>query len=389
MKSIIHNPLYAQATLLILWLIVQLILYKVTGVKIANDSPRYIFHANRLIEAGVVPAGQNFWYVGYIGFLAFFRVLDLGYSTVVGFQVFLSGLAALALYQATLHITGRNFTVAVFATALYVLWPKIQLWNFYILTDSLFASMMIISFWALVYIKNWQQGIAVLPLFLFAFLVRPSGIGFLVAVAAFVYFTALIHYKKTAVRTGLWLFPLLIVFTFLLLNKMLIPFKLIETYARGEVIFLYQGVLVDGGDQLNLPDWTEPPLFKLFYFIVHNPVYFIKLVCLKLFFFFSNGRPYYSLVHNVFLLLLLPVYYFAVKGGISKKILSPPKAFIITFIIFQAFIVMLTVEDWDGRFLVPVLPFVFVLAATGFYLFLQKKKLLSNVNILWNRWIKY
>ena len=373
LKRIIFNTFYAQLLLLFLWLVVQLILFKVTGVKIANDSPRYIFHATRLTDTGIIPGGQNFWYAGYIGLLTLFMALNTGYTALIAFQVLLTGFAVVALYSATLKITKGNLVAAFFATAFYVLWPKIHLWNFYILTDSTFSSMMVISFWALVHLRNWKGGIAVLPLFLYSFLIRPNGIGFLVAAVVFIYFLALRHNRMLTLKVRVWLFPLVIALTLLVLNKMLTSFHLIETYARGEVIYLFKGVLVEGRNRLNLPASNRLPLFKVFSFIIYNPIFFIKLSGLKLSFFILNVRPYYSVFHNAFLLLLLPIYYLAVRGVISKTISLSAKAFILAFIGFQAFIVMLTVEDWDGRFLVPVLPFVFILAGVGLSKFVKGK----------------
>lgn len=153
----------------------------ITGVKIANDSPRYIFYANQVVEMGTFPSGQFFWYLGYIGFLSLFFSLNLGYPFIVAFQVLISGLAMLALYRSSIKITKGNYAVAFLAAAFYSLWPKIQLWNFYILTDSLFTSMTIISFWALVHIKNWKSILMIIPLLIFSFLIRPNGIGLLVA----------------------------------------------------------------------------------------------------------------------------------------------------------------------------------------------------------------
>lgn len=175
--------------------------------------------------------------------------------------------------------------------------------------------------------------------------------------------------------------PLIVLLGIFLLNHMLSSFTLIETYSRGDVIFLYPEIIVEEGDSLNLPKMASP-ISNLIYFIVHNFPYFIKLASLKLGYFFLNMKPYYSYPHNTFLLLLLPIYYFAIKGGFSKSISLQARSFIYTFIAFQALIVMLTVEDWDGRFLVPVLPFIFILSAAGVSNFYSKKKSYLWFNII-------
>ena len=56
------------------------------------------------------------------------------------------------------------------------------------------------------------------------------------------------------------------------------------------------------------------------------------------------------------------------------------KPFFFTYILAQGFTVMLTTENWDGRFLIPVLPFVFILASMDISKFLSKLKLLKVEN---------
>ena len=62
------------------------------------------------------------------------------------------------------------------------------------------------------------------------------------------------------------------------------------------------------------------------------------------------------------MLLLWPLYYLAVRGA-RRAVWLPARAFLVAVPLLQAAIVMLTVDDYDVRFLAPVLPFVFVLAA--------------------------
>jgi hypothetical protein len=47
------------------------------------------------------------------------------------------------------------------------------------------------------------------------------------------------------------------------------------------------------------------------------------------------------------------------------------RVFLVLVVALQCFIVMMTVEDWDVRFLAPVLPCIFALAALGFAPYLR------------------
>ncbi|MEJ7659175.1 MAG: hypothetical protein WKG07_05885 [Hymenobacter sp.] len=70
------------------------------------------------------------------------------------------------------------------------------------------------------------------------------------------------------------------------------------------------------------------------------------------------------MVHKLMSVLLLwPLYYLAVRGTRRTAMWLPARAFLVAVPLLQAAIVMLTVDDYDVRFLAPVLPFVFTLAA--------------------------
>jgi len=52
-----------------------------------------------------------------------------------------------------------------------------------------------------------------------------------------------------------------------------------------------------------------------------------------------------------------------VRGAGRARVWLPARAFLAGVPLLQAAVVMLTVDDYDVRFLAPVLPFVFALAA--------------------------
>ena len=88
------------------------------------------------------------------------------------------------------------------------------------------------------------------------------------------------------------------------------------------------------------------------------------MIFYKVFFFFGHIRPFYSQVHNLIIMLVLyPCYLFAILTLKKYPIEQSAKVFICTFILSQAAVVALYMEDWDGRFLLPVIPFVFLLAS--------------------------
>jgi hypothetical protein len=372
--------------LLALWLLVQAaFLFKYHGPHYANDSARYLGYATNLAahgyyktEPGMVPATianngvDNFQYVHnqryllYPWFQSVWLRLHAGWWGIVLGQMVLSGLAARALYGAVRRLAGGRRGAAALATGLFILWPDVQQFNCYLLTESLFISLSVLSFWALVRARagGWW-GVLLTVLLLLTALVRPNG--FVVAAAVGLAGLAVLYVRK---RRFFWLAvgaaglsaPLAVWW----LNQQLVSFFIVETYARGELMFATPVWAVHPSAPLVLPPAGIGQMSRVLHFAAHNPGFLVKLMLGKLLVFFSSIKPYYSLAHKAMSVLLLwPLYYLAVRGAGRAAVWLPARAFLAGVPLLQAAIVMLTVDDYDVRFLAPVLPFVFALAALG------------------------
>ncbi|NML67445.1 hypothetical protein HHL22_19760 [Hymenobacter sp. RP-2-7] len=107
-------------------------------------------------------------------------------------------------------------------------------------------------------------------------------------------------------------------------------------------------------------------VWRIGYFAAHNPGFLLRLMGGKVLVFFSSVKPYYSLGHKLLSMLVLwPCYWLAARGARLRQVWLPGRVFLAAVPLLQAAVVMLTVDDYDVRFLAPVLPFVFVLAALG------------------------
>jgi hypothetical protein len=148
------------------------------------------------------------------------------------------------------------------------------------------------------------------------------------------------------------------------LNHQLATFYLMDTYQRGELIFRSPLWAVHSATPLLMPPPGTGPAARVLYFAAHNPVYLAKLMLGKLFVFVSGLKPHYSLLHRAAnVLLLWPLYYLASQSARRQSVWRPARVLLAAVPLLQAAVVMLTVEDWDVRFLAPVLPFIFTLAA--------------------------
>jgi hypothetical protein len=269
------------------------------------------------------------------------------------------------LYSAVRRLAGDRRGAAALATGLFILWPDVQQFNCFLLTESLFTSLSVLSFWAFARTraKGWSAWIILLGLLVLTALVRPNG--FVVAAAVGLAGLAVLYTRK---RRAFWLAvgaavlatPLAVWW----LNYQLVSFYIVETYLRGELMFATPVWAVHPSAPLVLPPAGIGQMSRVLYFAAHNPGFLAKLMLGKLFVFFSSIKPYYSLGHKLMSVLVLwPLYYLAVRGARLAPVWLPARAFLVGVPLLQAAVVMLTVDDYDVRFLAPVLPFVFVLAA--------------------------
>lgn len=371
--------------LLALWLLVQAaFLLKHHGPHFANDSARYLDYAANLaehgyykLEPGTAPTTianngvanfqyeHNQRYILYPWYQSVWLRLHAGWWGIVLGQIAVSGLAALALYRAVRRLAGGQRGPAALATALFVVWPDVQQFNCYLLTESLFSSLSVLSFWAFVRTRGggWSAWVVLAALLLLTALVRPNG--FVVAGAVGLAGVATLYVKRRrlfwlAVGAGLLAVPLAVWW----LNHQLVSFFIVETYVRGELMFATPVWAIHPGAPLVLPPAGLGQMSRVLYFAAHNPGFLARLMLGKLFVFFSSIKPYYSLGHRLLSVLVLwPLYYLAARGASQPAVWRPARAFLVGVPLLQAAVVMLTVDDYDVRFLAPVLPFVFVLAA--------------------------
>lgn len=345
-------------------------LWKFRGPHFAADSYNYFDYAAAIAGRGYFGPGHYRRYVLYPLFESAWLGLGAGPWGIVAGQLVLSALAAGALYGAVRRLAGGARGPAALATGLLVLWPDVQQFNAYLLTESLFISLSVLSLAALVRVRGggWGPWAALLGLLALTALARPNG--FVVALAAAL--AGLGALRRRPGRRAFWAvlgaLALAAPLVWQALNYQLATFGLLDTYQRGELMYLVPQWAVRPAAPLWLPPPGTGPALRVAYFAAHNPGFFGRLVLGKLFVFASGLKPHYSLAHRVAnVLLLWPLYALAVRGARWQEIWAPARVFLAAVPLLQAAVVMLTVDDYDVRFLAPVLPFVFALAALGLW----------------------
>ncbi|WP_207433917.1 glycosyltransferase family 39 protein [Sabulibacter ruber] len=367
-----NKELVCKGVLFIGWLALQAFLYNYFGVRIVYDSHRFIEFTTQLVQEKPITNPHVLRYLGYPFFLFPFFKLDLSFQWVIFAQAAISGLAGVMLYKAATTLTNNHWTATI-ATGLFLWNPDLQAYNCYILTDSLFISLTTICLGFTLIQKKRFLWFIYLGMIAWATLVRPNG--FLVPITLAIY--TLLE-KKPFAYLDRWILVALTVVAcgglIWVIDRFLLPtFGLMHTYERGDIIFGYYDILLNKYHQPQIPPVSTSRLQELGWFIVKNPFYFLGVALLKGFFFLIHAKPYYTLVHNVLIVgFLLPLYYFAWIGWRQFDLTKSQKWLLLIPFLLQLAITMLTIEDWDGRWLYPVLPPIFLLAAIGFRSYLSK-----------------
>lgn len=355
---------YHRALLVALWGGVQgacWVYYR--GPHFYGDGKSYLAYAQQLAATGTWAAGHYQRYAGYAAFIALFLQLNLGLLAVALAQVLLAGLAALAFYCVAWQLGQRCWLSATLATAAWIGWVPAQAFTAFILTESIFTSGLVLCLWALVHWPAKHYVLLLLGLLLYLATVRPNGCIALAAAALAGLWWLWRQHQHTWAGLGLLLWLLLAAVG---LNSVSEPFHLLDNYALGTVIFNYGPANILPPPTLRLPADGNWPLFRLGWFVAHNPGYFCQLCAAKATYFLGYPRPWYSSLHRVIVLLVLPLLYgLAAVGATRRWVAAPVRVYLGATILFQLSIVMLTTEDWDNRFSAPLVAYWLQLAALG------------------------
>ena len=369
-KSIYRSNIFIFLVWFIILLAFQILSVFIKGYdsstiyNFGKDSIRFLNLADNIINFTPID-GKSIFYFGYSLFLAFFKILNLNFNFVVLVQCIITIISALCLKKIYLKTENNRPEIALMLFLFYV---PIQMRNFFILSDSIFISFSIITFYYFIKKKNFKNIVLFLLIGFFTFTIRPHGI--LILILIIFYFYEMIHKENKLYK---YIFLFFLGFSFLIfLNFYLSNTTRNYFYISGQSIFglksfsvLYKNL------PYNLIDRSA--LYQNFYLFVNYPIESIKLVFYKIFFYISGVRPYYSLLHN--LLEFFYTFIIFVIGIISyflnKK--NKVKNFMMIMIIVSILGALITGPDWSGRYRMYIMPFIFIFASEFIENFLKKK----------------
>jgi hypothetical protein len=371
LREIANSERHGLLVIFFAWMVIQAFAFFKFGISTPIDTGLYLENANGILT-GDWPSGREFFYTSYSSLLAVLLLFNVKIEAIIIFQIVIGAMAVFAVYKITQIITHGNF-IAFLAAILYAGWFEFQEWNLIVYTDALFANGVVIALYLFMIARNpWHQ-VLVFLLIIFVALLRPPGVGFVVALGCSLIFGSRIFTRGSHLLKAVFITAVLLVGS-IVVNVVLAEFvdSFIDSYSKAEIIYPDISLGMAPPDRLVIPDEKQMPIVRLTLFAVSNPVYFLKISALKAALFLGHTKPYYSLLHNLYIGLYLGVAYFFAVWGMRQFPDRRLGIFMLLFTGFQVATVALTSENWDGRFLLPVLPWVFIVAAVGVSGFRQK-----------------
>jgi hypothetical protein len=372
-KLLIDGPStrIALAVIIAVWVLVQIVFYFLYGgIHPANDTERYMGAAMDIL-AGQPVEGKVANYPGYNTFIALTMFFGGGSTSIVLFQMFVSLVAAVTVWKIGALIFGN--APGFIAALAFAAYPTLQQWNFYILTESLFISLLIISIYVSITARTWPHFIVATCIVLFTVTIRPNGFIVLIAVLAYMAHVLWIRDKKVYLVILIIFSAAIAIFAFNTIDDMASQETILTFYEEGVVIYDYQSTKENIAFHATTCRAVDSTVGQIFCFFKIHPLTTVNLIISRFGSFILHVRPYWSDFHNIFsLVTLIPIYLLAITSFFGAKSQNPEAWLLVTVFFLQATIVSFTIADWDGRFLDVVLTPIIILASGGLFSIVRK-----------------
>lgn len=356
---------YIVPAALIYFIICGLILFRF-GIQLGGEAEKYIDCANRILQGKELRNGFfGILYVFYSAIVALLIKFSVPLVAMAVLQTGLSFLAALFLYRLVLEVLDSKPIAFLFFCA-YLLCYPIQKWNFFLYTEGLHTSLLVIS--AYLFHKTMSEGKSRQWIFFGLMLLavifsRPVGMIFFFAALSVI--IKKLYKQKNKVSAFLLAFAG-IALVVGILNTPVSNFINPDSLKRMEIICQ----VPEANANIDYQEINRAGLYKAFKVIKEDVGFgnFFTIACKKLECFFGMIRPYYSWQNNCLLVLYWIFYPLALIGIFSK----PKGPFVnirslsATYLLLSSFAIVFTCDDWANRFIAPAFPFILILAAAGF-----------------------
>jgi hypothetical protein len=338
-------------------LVVDTLIAITQGIHLGNDSLSYITGAQALLHGQPWSGRPGGWLVLRL-VIAASLLASSGLAGVVAVQIVMAAVASVAQYVLARTLGGR--AAGLLAVGLLVLNPDSARFHAYILTDSLYTSLLIVVVLAMSHAREAPVGrwpVISVALSMVMALLRPNG------------------WLLPPIALAWWLGPRcagrrrrLAVAVCLLVGGLgvltVTSVRAVLQFERTDEYFRSGQIIADlTQPTISMPQ--QPALVPLPVYILDHPNESAALGVARIVAEVAHVRPMYSVRHNTLILVLLPAMYIFAAFGYARAHQQPLATLLAVVIGIHLASVTLTGADWDGRYLLFVLPLVCILAACG------------------------
>lgn len=340
------------------------------GIQEFYDSALYIKAGDDFIRTCTLPDSYLAFYFIPIVLIGFFRSISGGdLLPFVLFQIAFHGAALICMFRASQKLFNAS-TAGVVTVLVMIFWIDNVRWNTAVMTESIFCSLICITWYQITRFRGRTTDILVLILLVVMLaLCRPTASVMILGVMTFVlmYFPSLrTRYRMVTVAA----FAILVGAAYFMFSV----WDFTGQYQKGNIVTYADTVegtalafetMRHNVEGIWLPDPDLHPLHRIVAFIWHNPLTFMKAFGMKVFYLLSATRPYYSSVHNILSVLWMAVLYSTACFGFNAASDRHISIAVCAVVVANCILVGMSTVDWDNRFYIPMAPGIALLAGGG------------------------
>ncbi len=292
------------------------------GIQLGGEAEKFIENANRIVSGRELFNGVfGYFYIVYSLLVALFIKLSVNLVYVAAVQIILSFFAALCLYKLLSQVLGNSNIAFLFFIA-YLLCYPIQKWNFFLYSESVHASLLVIGMYLF---SNWlidrklNRLVAFAVVLLLILFSRPVGLLFLMSL--FIVLLFWLYQNKKRIQFYI-LTCIGLVSVIIILNSPFTAFINPDSIRRMEIICQ----VPEANNTMVYHEYNREGLYRAFAVIKEEIGFgnFFMNGVKKLGYFFSMTRSYYSWPNNLLLICFTVFYPFALIGIFSKQVEEMP-----------------------------------------------------------------
>ena len=333
--------------ILVLFLVGQVtvsLLFDLPGIVISRgDSFFYFSGASHIAELSPFER----LYAGYIFLLHFSQIISSSGILMVVIQSIFVFVAAYAMFSMAEEY--GDTMAGWISVSFYLLAPMLSQWTRYILTESIFYSLIVIGLRLATLKVSWSH-LPMIPVALLLIALRPNGI---IIACAVLSIYVLIKFFRISTRISLIIsiWSCCVLFSVLLLGGEGVSGDSVQSSIFERTI---EGNVIYGVTELNVrmpqPDSVDRSNLAYVKYILENPVANLKIGMLRVYWELKQIRPWYSTSLNLFLLVTMASFYsFSFIGFIRTWRKDLVKAIAI-LTLPSVVLISQTWAIWEGRF---------------------------------------